>query len=140
MRAIQTIRTMTGQLRNSLAGRLTARTKSPRATSLVLSGGGARTLAQIGVIRAMEESGIPIEMVGGTGGGAIIAAMVAPWVRRRPRLQGFRRRSFAGTGRPRTPAYPGRDFCFNVAACCILWRLQIGPIRRPIRRIAGQCP
>ena len=44
---------------------------------LVLSGGGARGLAHIGAIRAMEEAGIEIDMAGGTSMGAVIAAQVA---------------------------------------------------------------
>jgi predicted acylesterase/phospholipase RssA/CRP-like cAMP-binding protein len=45
--------------------------------SLVLGGGGARGYAHIGVIRAMERLGIPIDMVGGTSSGAIAGAAVA---------------------------------------------------------------
>lgn len=80
MQAAQTveiIKKFTGRLFKPLTGKLTANTQPTRKVSLVLSGGGARTIAQIGVIRAMEEAGIEIEMVGGTSGGAIIAAMLA---------------------------------------------------------------
>ena len=44
------------------------------AVGLALSGGGARGFAHIGVIRALEEAGIPIDMIGGTSMGALIAA------------------------------------------------------------------
>jgi len=47
------------------------------AIGLVLSGGGARAFAHIGVIRALTECGIPIDMVGGTSAGAGIAAQYA---------------------------------------------------------------
>ena len=47
------------------------------AVGLVLSGGGARGFAHIGVIRAMNECGIPIDYVGGTSMGAVIAAQCA---------------------------------------------------------------
>lgn len=47
------------------------------AVSLVLSGGGARGFAHIGVIRAMNERGIPIDAIGGTSMGAVIAAQHA---------------------------------------------------------------
>jgi NTE family protein len=47
------------------------------AVSLVLSGGGARGFAHIGVIRALTESGIPIDAIGGTSMGAVIAAQYA---------------------------------------------------------------
>ena len=44
---------------------------------LVLSGGGARAYAHIGAIRALREAGTPIDLLGGTSMGAIIAAGVA---------------------------------------------------------------
>lgn len=46
-------------------------------TSLVLSGGGARGLAHIGTIRALEQAGLEIDMTGGTSIGAVISAQVA---------------------------------------------------------------
>lgn len=42
---------------------------------LVMSGGGARGLAHIGVIRMLEENDIPIDYVAGTSMGAIVAAL-----------------------------------------------------------------
>lgn len=44
---------------------------------LVLSGGGARGMAHIGAIRALEESGIPIDYIAGTSAGAIVGCMYA---------------------------------------------------------------
>jgi predicted acylesterase/phospholipase RssA/CRP-like cAMP-binding protein len=44
---------------------------------LVLGGGGARGFAHIGVIRALREAGIPIDLVGGTSIGSCIGAQVA---------------------------------------------------------------
>ncbi len=44
---------------------------------LVLSGGGFRGIAQIGVIRAMEEAGIKATHVAGTSAGAIIGSLYA---------------------------------------------------------------
>ena len=44
---------------------------------VVFSGGGARALAHIGVLQALEEKGIPIDAVAGTSMGALIAALVA---------------------------------------------------------------
>ncbi|MCG6875594.1 MAG: patatin-like phospholipase family protein [Betaproteobacteria bacterium] len=44
---------------------------------LVLGGGGARGFAHLGVLRALAEAGIPIDWVGGTSVGGIIAALVA---------------------------------------------------------------
>ena len=57
-------------------GRL-ARSVLGRAVSLVLSGGGARGLAHVGVLRALEEAHIPVDFVGGASFGALIAAAVA---------------------------------------------------------------
>jgi len=44
---------------------------------LVLSGGGAKGLAHIGVIKVLEENNIPIDYIAGTSMGAIVAAMYA---------------------------------------------------------------
>jgi NTE family protein len=44
---------------------------------LVLSGGGAKGAAHIGVIRALEENGIPIDYITGTSMGAIIGGLYA---------------------------------------------------------------
>ncbi len=57
-------------------GRL-ARLLAGKAVGLALGGGGARGFAHIGVIRALEEAGMPVDLVGGTSMGAIIAGMHA---------------------------------------------------------------
>lgn len=44
---------------------------------LVLSGGGAKGLAHIGVIRALEENGVPIDYITGTSMGAIVGGLYA---------------------------------------------------------------
>lgn len=54
-----------------------ARLITGRAIGLVLGGGGARGLAHIGVIRALEEARIPIDLVGGTSIGAVIGGQYA---------------------------------------------------------------
>jgi NTE family protein len=48
-----------------------------RAVGLVLGGGGARGFAHLGVIRALGEAGIPMDMIGGCSMGAIVGAGVA---------------------------------------------------------------
>ena len=48
-----------------------------RAVGLVLSGGGARGFAHLGVVRALREHGLAIDLVGGTSMGGILAAGVA---------------------------------------------------------------
>ena len=44
---------------------------------IVLSGGGAAGLAHIGVLKALEEKGIPIDFITGTSAGALTGAMYA---------------------------------------------------------------
>jgi NTE family protein len=49
----------------------------PQKVGLVLSGGGAKGLAHIGVIKALEENHIPIDYITGTSMGAIIGGLYA---------------------------------------------------------------
>ena len=44
---------------------------------LVLSGGGARGLAHLGVLKALEEQHVPIDYIAGTSAGALIGGMYA---------------------------------------------------------------
>ena len=44
---------------------------------LVLSGGGAKGLAHIGVLKAIEEAGVKIDFIGGTSMGAIVGGLYA---------------------------------------------------------------
>ena len=43
--------------------------------AVVLGGGGARGMAHLGVLRYMEEHGIPVDMIGGTSIGGLIAGL-----------------------------------------------------------------
>ena len=43
--------------------------------AVVLGGGGARGMAHLGVLRYMEELGIPVDMIGGTSMGGLIAGL-----------------------------------------------------------------
>ena len=54
-----------------------ARRLCGKSVGLVVGGGGARGLAHVGVIRALEEAGIPIDIIGGTSIGAFIGAVYA---------------------------------------------------------------
>ncbi len=54
-----------------------ARRLARRSVGLVLSGGGARGFAHIGVIRALREQGLSIDAIGGTSIGAVMGAAVA---------------------------------------------------------------
>ncbi|MCK6590908.1 MAG: cyclic nucleotide-binding domain-containing protein [Polyangiaceae bacterium] len=48
-----------------------------RAVALALSGGAARGFAHVGVIRAFEETGIPVDLVCGTSMGALFGGLLA---------------------------------------------------------------
>ncbi len=88
-------------------GRL-ARLLTQRGVGLVLSGGGARGFAHLGVIRALREARVPIDFVGGASIGAIIAAGVAAgWSDEEMRLR--YRRSFVDTN-------PVNDYTFPLVA------------------------
>ncbi len=50
-------------------------------TGLVLSGGGVRGIAHIGVIKALEEQGIDITHIAGTSAGAIVGALYAAGIK-----------------------------------------------------------
>jgi NTE family protein len=54
-----------------------ARVIARKSIGLVLSGGGARAYAHIGVVRALREAGLPFDVIGGTSMGAVIAACAA---------------------------------------------------------------
>lgn len=67
------------QVRENHAGDFArlARIASGHARALVLGGGGARGLAHLGVLRALAEAALDIDLVGGTSMGSILAASVA---------------------------------------------------------------
>jgi len=54
-----------------------ARSLTGRGVGVVFGGGGARGFAHLGVLQALEETGVPIDWVGGTSIGSIIAALPA---------------------------------------------------------------
>ncbi len=54
-----------------------ARFLTSRAVGVVLGGGGARGFSHLGVLRALEESGVPVDLIGGNSMGALIGAQYA---------------------------------------------------------------
>ena len=52
-------------------------TTARRGVGVVLSGGGAKGLYHIGVLEALEKSGVPIDYIAGTSMGSIIGALYA---------------------------------------------------------------
>lgn len=54
-----------------------ARSITGRAVALALSGGAARGFAHVGVLKALEEAGIPVDLVCGTSMGALFGGLLA---------------------------------------------------------------
>jgi NTE family protein len=54
-----------------------ARRISQRTVGLALSSGGARGIAHIGVLRALERAGVPIDMIAGASAGALFGSLYA---------------------------------------------------------------
>jgi NTE family protein len=92
-----------------------------RGTGLVLSGGGARALAHVGVIDALTEQGIQIDAVGGASIGGIVAAVFAlEWELAktvRSLAAGFGRRRFTDFAVPRIALYSERAFVRTLGRC-----------------------
>jgi NTE family protein len=54
-----------------------ARLSCGRGIGLVFSGGGARAFAHVGIVKAFASAGIPVDLVGGTSMGSLVASLVA---------------------------------------------------------------
>ncbi|XP_076140897.1 patatin-like phospholipase domain-containing protein 7a isoform X1 [Alosa pseudoharengus] len=54
-----------------------ARVLTGNAIALILGGGGARGCSQVGILRALIEAGIPVDLVGGTSIGSMMGALYA---------------------------------------------------------------
>lgn len=65
--------TLSGQTLSSPADSLAG----PQSVGLVLSGGGAKGIAHIGAIQALEDNDIPIDYISGTSMGAIVGSLYA---------------------------------------------------------------
>jgi predicted acylesterase/phospholipase RssA/CRP-like cAMP-binding protein len=82
-----------------------ARRISDRAVGLVLGGGGARGLAHIGVLQALEEAGVPVDVIGGTSmGSAMAAAYARGWAPQR--ILEFASKTFTDTNAVRDLDFP----------------------------------
>ena len=82
-----------------------ARFVTGSAVALVLSGGGARAYAHVGVLRALEEAGCPVDSLGGASMGAIVgAAFASGWDL--PELDARLREAFVRTSPVGDIAFP----------------------------------
>ncbi|XP_075999454.1 patatin-like phospholipase domain-containing protein 7a isoform X2 [Genypterus blacodes] len=54
-----------------------ARVLTGNTIALILGGGGARGCSQVGVLRALSEAGIPVDLIGGTSIGSLMGALYA---------------------------------------------------------------
>jgi NTE family protein len=92
-----------------------------RGLGLVLSGGGAKALAHVGVIDALRKHDIQIDAIGGTSIGAVVAAVFAlEWdlaATIRSLATAFNRRRFSDFAVPRTALYSERAFARTLGRC-----------------------
>lgn len=79
-----------------------ARFLTSRAVGVVLGGGGARGFSHLGVLRAFEELGVPVDLIGGNSMGALIGAQYANGVSLDEILERTRRFAMGGE-RPTLP-------------------------------------
>ena len=56
---------------------LSSGAQQPVRVGVVLSGGGAKGIAHVGVLKVLEEAGIRIDYIGGTSMGAIVGGLYA---------------------------------------------------------------
>ena len=102
-----------------------ARRITGKGIGLILGGGGARGLAHLGVLRALKEAGISIDVVGGTSMGAVIAAMYAAGLGFDEMLAAVRLAYVANSG--------GSDLTLPFVSLC-----SGGGTIRKLRRIFGE--
>lgn len=99
-----------------------ARLVTGRARSLVLGGGGARGFAHLGVLRAFEEAGVPIDIIGGTSMGAVIGAQYASGYGVEAMID-LNRRSFVRSNPIRDYTIPLVSLITGNRMSRVLWRM-----------------
>ena len=94
-------------LRDGHAGDIArlARMVTGTACGVVLGGGGSRGFAHLGVLRALEEAGVPVDVVGGTSIGAVMGGLYAQGLPHAQRVE-TALRAFTGSGRLVSPTLP----------------------------------
>jgi predicted acylesterase/phospholipase RssA len=94
------------------------------AVGLVLGGGGARGFAHIGVLRAIEEAGVPVDVIGAASMGAVVGAAYA-LDRTGPEMEALAA-TFASRRRLLDPTLPLTSF------------LASGKVTRVLRELYGE--
>ncbi len=107
-----------------------ARTLTGNAIGLVLGGGGARGYAHLGVLRVLDELGVPVDAIGGTSAGALFAAAHAvgrpiPWMIDLMAKHGAKRRD---TTLPLVSLLAGRILASVLRQSLGGWRIEDLPI------------
>src|SRR6478736_2848384 len=82
-----------------------ARLITGHAVGIVMAGGGARAFTHIGVVKALRASGVPVDQVGGTSMGAIVAAAIGARWSNEELAERFRR-AFVTTNRLSDYTFP----------------------------------
>jgi NTE family protein len=109
-----------------------ARLVTGRGIGLVLSGGGARGLAHVGVITALRQSGIPVDVVGGTSIGGVVAASIAlewdPAALAQSFVKAFARARITDYAVPRVALFSERRFDRTIGRWFGELRIEDAPI------------
>ena len=95
---------------------------------LVLSGGGAKGLSHIGVIKALEENNIPIDYIGGTSIGAIIGGLYAIGYTPDQMIDLFKSKEFEAWSKGKAEI-PYAAFFYQNAPDATMANITFGPIR-----------
>jgi predicted acylesterase/phospholipase RssA/CRP-like cAMP-binding protein len=104
---------------------LTARRIAGRAPGIVLSGGGARALAHLGVMQELREAGLQFDRTAGVSLGAVVAAMTAAGISPRETYETFKR-GFVDRN-------PSNDFVLPV-----YFLIRGAKTRRLLRQVFGE--
>lgn len=109
------------------------------AVGLVLGGGGARGIAHIGVVRAIEEAGVPVDVIGGASMGAVVGAAYA-LDRTGPEMEALAA-AFASRRRLLDPTLPLTSFLASGKVTRVLRELhgeaRIEDLRRPFFAVSS---
>lgn len=95
-----------------------------RRIGLALSGGGARGLAHAGALQAIEEAGIPIDVLAGVSAGSIVAVMYAAGIKPQTILDIFLTTGYSDLA----VLAPGHGGILKISRCADVLRSVLGNI------------